>query len=169
MLPELFVHMYYFGAPLQSALLRVWAKSRQLRVHTGLLIIQRPRRGEEVEAIRLTYAPDSSKPMGMDLPMTASVCGCWDKESRWQAVHRHHRHGEDFQYLRSTCCGTELHIAVFNEHRRRIHVHGTTVYVERWDAHSSRFPFDTSRMVAMRVSVSNVKHSLKAVSHWEQQ
>jgi hypothetical protein len=152
--PDLFVQLYYYGTMFQSALLRAWAKSRQVRVHTGLLMMERSKHQMELEVRKFLFAPEKTSPLGVAFPLAQSVCGCWNVPGEWQWVHQHTRFGELFVYMRSTCCQVELQVAVFLGSRQTIRAHGTTIAVERWDKVRERFPFTQSEMVVMRTSVS---------------
>lgn len=154
MLPDLFIQLYYYGLGFQSSVLRVWAKSRQVRVQTGLLTIERSRCRTKLELRQFTWAPEVLCPLGVPLPDTPSLCGCWHLNSDWRRIYGHNKFGEMFLYLRSTCCQTELHVAIFLGPRQTMRMHGTTVAVEIWDEDTECFPFDWSRMVVMRTSVS---------------
>lgn len=153
MLPETMVNLYYYGAPLRSTLLRIWAKSKRVRIHTGLLVMERFEQADCLALTKYDYSSDNSCPWGVDLPMTASLCGCWGKQGSWKHVHSKIEFGERFLFLRSTCCRMELHIAIFLGSRRIVQVHGAHVAVEDWDPDRCSFTFDPSRMVVMRVSV----------------
>ncbi|KAG9083825.1 hypothetical protein FRC06_004357, partial [Ceratobasidium sp. 370] len=73
-MPELFAQLYYFGAPLRSALLRTWGKSLEARAHTGLVIMDRKHwEGEELTVTKFEHAPQSTRPFGFELPMVPSL------------------------------------------------------------------------------------------------
>ncbi|GAB1527619.1 hypothetical protein RhiTH_010795 [Rhizoctonia solani] len=40
-MPEIFVNLYYFGAGLDRTLFGVWGRSKEARIHTGLVIMDR--------------------------------------------------------------------------------------------------------------------------------
>jgi hypothetical protein len=153
MLPEVLVDLYYYGSPLKSTLLRIWAKSKRVRIHTGLLVMERSQQRDRLVITKYEYCSDNSRPCGVDLPMTESLCGCWGKGGSWKHIYSKIKFGERFLYLRSTCCQTELHLAIFLGPRRVVQIHGAHVAIEDWDYDQGRFTFDPARMVVMRVSV----------------
>lgn len=155
MLPDLFVHLYYNGTAFKSTLTRIWAKCRPVRLHTGLLVMERRSRGAKLEVERFLFAPKDSRPLGVELPTPRSLCGCWDRPGQWVGVYSHAKFSEHFSFLRSTCCRIELLVAIFLGPRHAIHIHGTTIAVETWDMETGAFPFNRFRMVAMRASVSS--------------
>ncbi|KAG8774396.1 hypothetical protein FRC12_001992 [Ceratobasidium sp. 428] len=64
--PEMFVHLFYFGAPLRSALLRTWAKSFDARQQTGLLGMDRVHwRAGPLDVRKIEHAPFNSRPYHM--------------------------------------------------------------------------------------------------------
>jgi hypothetical protein len=155
--PELFVHLYYFGSPLRSSLLRTWAKSEEARQHTGFLVMERPNgRNKPLVVSKFEHAP-TYRPFGFDLPMVPSLCGCWDKHPHhWSLRHSSSAFGEQFSFYISSCCSMELHIAIYTDRRTVFDAHGTTIMEEKWDPVSERFSFDPMTMVCMKISVSTV-------------
>ncbi|KAF8595565.1 hypothetical protein BDV93DRAFT_574727 [Ceratobasidium sp. AG-I] len=158
-LPELFVELYYFASPFKSSMLRVWAKSLVARTHTGLLIMERSNRAmEELYVSRFENAPPSARPIGVDLPEVTSLCGCRGTENdeannaRWKRLHASTAFGEAFFFFRSTCCGVELHVAIYLDFRRVLQAHGITFVEEAWDRELQRFSFDESDMVVLKIS-----------------
>ncbi|CUA75195.1 hypothetical protein RSOLAG22IIIB_05760 [Rhizoctonia solani] len=153
--PELFVHLYYFGLPLRSSLLRTWAKSEEARQHTGLLLMERPTgRNQPFAVSKFEHAP-TSRPFGIDLPMVPAVCGCWDRyPHHWSLRHTSNAFGEQFSFYTSSCCGLELHIAIYTDRRIVFNAHGTTIMEEKWDPGAERFSFDPMTMVCMKISES---------------
>lgn len=153
--PELFIHLYYFSAPLRSSLLRTWAKSPEARAHTGFIVIDRSHWSEGLPSVtKFEHAPHTSRPLGFDLPLIPSICGCWNKHALWKSRHASTAFGEQFCFYRSSCCSLELHLAIFTDKRTLLHAHGTTIMQEPWDPSTRNFSFDELRMVHMRVSVS---------------
>ncbi|KAG9125641.1 hypothetical protein FRC07_006795 [Ceratobasidium sp. 392] len=154
-LPELFVHLYYFGAPFAGSLLRTWAKSPEARQHTGFILMDRPSWGKgPLEVSKLEHAPHASRPLGFELPMIPSLCGCWDQSPRWAVIHTSEKFDELFCFFTSTCCSLELHIAIFKGNRNTFNAHGTIIMQEVWDLATERFTFDPLTMVEMKVSMS---------------
>ncbi|KAG8716465.1 hypothetical protein FRC08_009472 [Ceratobasidium sp. 394] len=156
--PELFTHLYYFGAPLKSSLLRTWAKSREARRHTGFILMDRVDCGTGLlEVSRFEHAPHTSRPYGFDLPMLPSLCGCWHKSSpdsspHWSPYHVSQKFREVFSFFVSTCCSFELHIAIYTGCRTVRDAHGTKIVEELWDTAAERFHFDSLTMVAIKMS-----------------
>ncbi|CAE6436412.1 unnamed protein product [Rhizoctonia solani] len=148
-LPELFVHLYYFGAGFKSSLLRVWAKSTSARVHTGFIIMDRQHFNDSLAVSKFEYAAHSIRPYGFQLPLPESLCGCWGQNADWKLRHMSSNFGESFYFLRSSCCARELHVAIFKDRRTTIKKHGTTIMQEDWDESKKNFTFDPSRMVHM--------------------
>jgi hypothetical protein len=149
------VHLYYFGSSLRSSLLRTWAKSPEAREHTGFIIMDRERwSNTSFKVSKLEYAPQTSRPYGVELPMIPSLCGCWTKAPhRWKERHRSRAFGEEFYFYTSSCCLIELHIAIYNDRRVMLNVHGTRVMEEPWDSCAERFTFDPARMICIKISV----------------
>ncbi|KAF8595553.1 hypothetical protein BDV93DRAFT_564255 [Ceratobasidium sp. AG-I] len=150
--PELFVELYYYSTPLRSALLRCWAKSREARSHTGLILMAKSDQDSRLIVSRFEYGAKSVRPHGVYLPMPASICGCWDKSPRWKPHYDSISHGERFYFLVSTCCRLELHLAVFVGDRRVIEMHGTTIVEEPWRSQKDKFDLDDPDNVSWRVS-----------------
>lgn len=165
MLPRLFLQLYYNGFGFQSSLLQVWAKAQQVRVHTGLLTMERSRCRTQLELKQFMFAPENSRPLGVSLPHTPTLCGCQDLSSRWKPVYRRDKFGEQFIFLRSSCCQTELYVAIFRAHCQTLKRHGTTIAVEVWDEDAGCFPFDWSRLVKMTASVSAILLLLRKVPY----
>ncbi|CUA74691.1 hypothetical protein RSOLAG22IIIB_05658 [Rhizoctonia solani] len=161
--PELFVHLYYFGSPLRSSLLRTWAKSEEARQHTGLLLMDRPTgRNQPFAVSKFEHAP-TSRPFGVDLPMVPSICGCWDKHPHhWSPRHTSEAFGERFLFYTSSCCSLELHVAIYTDRRIVFEAHGTTIMEEKWDPGAESFSFDPMTMVCMKVSRSKKGNSEQA-------
>ncbi|KAF8597010.1 hypothetical protein BDV93DRAFT_513685 [Ceratobasidium sp. AG-I] len=166
-LPELFLELYYFSSPLRSAALRVWAKSRETRAHTGLLLMERSDwKTESLYVSRFEHAPPESRPIGVRLPMVDSLCGCWDSEGTWSRRYQSKNHGEHFFYYGSTCCSVELHIAIYEGRRQILNAHGTTIVEETWDSEQKKFTFDRARMVTMLLSGRERRGSREAKASW---
>ena len=153
-LPELFVHTYYFGASFKSSLLRVWAKSATARTHTGFIIMDRQRLEDKLSVSKVQHGAHSIRPYGVQLPIPESLCGCWGKEADWRLRHASSKFGEKFYFFRSSCCARELHMAIFENCRTIRNVHGTTIVEEDWDGLKKNFTFDPAQMVRMVQSVS---------------
>ncbi|KAG8688544.1 hypothetical protein FRC11_005238 [Ceratobasidium sp. 423] len=148
-LPELFIHLYYFGANFKSSLLRIWAKSISARVHTGFIIMDRQGFSDELSVSKIEYAAQSIRPYGVHLPVPESLCGCWGKVADWKLRHVSSDFGESFHFLRSSCCAHELHVAIFTDRRTVRKLHGITIMQEDWDESTQNFTFDPSIMVRM--------------------
>ncbi|KAG8719759.1 hypothetical protein FRC09_010664 [Ceratobasidium sp. 395] len=157
--PELFVHLFYFGAPFQSSVLRTWAKSYDARQQTGLVIMDRAHwRDGPLGVQKIEHAPYISSPYGHDLPMIPSLCGCWDQAPHhWRLRFSDSDFGEWFGYYVSSCCAVELHVAVYTAHRTVRDIHGTTIVQEVWDSGSARFLFDSKTMICVEISVSGLR------------
>lgn len=153
-LPELFVHAYYFGANFRSSLLRVWAKSTTARTHTGFIIMDRQRVEDKLSVSKVQHGPHSVRPYGVQLPIPESLCGCWDKQADWRFRHGSRNFGEKFYFFRSSCCAHELHMAIYEDCRKIRTVHGATIVEEDWDESKKNFTFNPARMVHMVQSVS---------------
>jgi hypothetical protein len=154
MLPELFVHLYYFGSPFRSLLLEVWANSENTRSHTGLVLIDRKHRDSSLEVNKFLYSPSNTRPLGIDLPLTVTLCGCEIPDARWKLKATREGQKEQISIFLSTCCKTELQVAIYPGLCRILKMHGTTVTVEPWDSVAGNFQFTEVDMVAMRVVVS---------------
>ncbi|KAG8714819.1 hypothetical protein FRC08_011408 [Ceratobasidium sp. 394] len=151
-LAELFAELYYFGSAFRGALLRTWAKSPHARAHTGLIVMHRPSFKEPLSVSRFEHAPSTSRPVGVDLPMIPSLCGCWNKDTLWDCRHVSLKFGEQFYFLRTSCCSFELHIAIYKGPRKLLDAHGTTIMEEPWNEQTKQFSWDQSRMVRMKLS-----------------
>ncbi|KAG9103188.1 hypothetical protein FRC06_011845 [Ceratobasidium sp. 370] len=160
-LPELFAQLYYFGSPFRSTLLRTWVKSGDARAHTGLIVMQRARLGDTLSVSRFEHAPSTSRPVGFDLPMIPSLCGCWNKDNLWDCRHVSFKFGEQFYFLRTSCCSFELHVAIYKGPRKLLDAYGTTIMEEPWHEETKNFAWDPSRMVRMKISPSRIldKHA----------
>lgn len=146
--PELFVQLYYNSAPLKSSLLRVWAKSKRARFHTDLLVMdQVPGKGE-ISIQKWTYAPEASRPWGIDLPDPASFCSCTGNNwrSRWKRIGNppKPRFGECFYRYRSGCKHSDVAVAIFVEGLKAIPVDGTQIVIQGYDHGQKTFPLDRS-------------------------
>ncbi|EUC59160.1 hypothetical protein RSOL_299120, partial [Rhizoctonia solani AG-3 Rhs1AP] len=123
MLPELFVHLYYFGAPFRASVLRVWAVDREARAHTGIVTLERV---NPKDAFRVIF------------------------DVRWKLVKRMDGFGDEkIVVLNTTCCQTQLRVAISPGRRREFTMHGTTVTEETWDHETMTFEFTEYNMVAM--------------------
>ncbi|KAG9093505.1 hypothetical protein FS749_014267 [Ceratobasidium sp. UAMH 11750] len=152
-IPELFAQLYYFGSPFRSSLLRTWVKSPDARAHTGLIVMQRASFSESLSVNRFEHAPSTSRPIGVDLPMIPSLCGCWNRDNLWDCRHISFKFGEQFYFLRTSCCAFELHIAIYKGPRKLLDAYGTTIMEEPWNKETKSFLWDISRMVLMQFSV----------------
>ncbi|KAG9099710.1 hypothetical protein FRC06_004911 [Ceratobasidium sp. 370] len=84
MLPDVMVQLYYMRAPFESVLLLSWLKNRQARVHTNLLTIEM---GEATMCKVYSYALIPQRPLGVDLPITITLCRRSDEGCIWNRVH----------------------------------------------------------------------------------
>ncbi|QRW26666.1 hypothetical protein RhiXN_01261 [Rhizoctonia solani] len=148
-LPDMFVHLYYFGASFKSSLLRVWAKLVTTRIHTGFVLMDRPRFEDRLSVSKLEYAAHLIRPFGVPLPIPESLCGCWGKNADWKLCYSSTNYGECFYYFCSSCCAHELHVAIFMDQRKTRKVHGTVIMEEEWDLSKKDFRFDPACMVRM--------------------
>jgi hypothetical protein len=149
------VQLFYFGGPLVSSLLRIWAKSREVRPHTGIIVMERSKRLETLVVTKYEHAPVHLRPVGIDLPVPTHLCGCKEDSFEWREVFVDNRFGERFSFLRSKCCKMELHVAVFLGPRQILNMHGTTIVKEIWNPSAEAFLFDRSRMFTIRASVGH--------------
>lgn len=114
-LPELFINLYYIGAPLRVSLYKVWGMSEEARRHAGLLSIERNAQELSFSVTHLMYSPRTSRPLGVDLPIVTTVCGRnWDPAKGFWIFSKECPNGKEsiFTY-KSSCCGLMLHVAVF--------------------------------------------------------
>lgn len=144
MMPELFVQLYYNSAPFKKALLQVWAKSKRARVHTDLLVIDGPRDAKLKSIQKCIFAPENSRPWGIYLPTTHSLCGCRDYKSRWKLRYMNisGKYGECFYCYRATCGHSDIALAVFTQGLKQLEIDGTHIVVKHYNASSRCFPMD---------------------------
>ncbi|KAG9102124.1 hypothetical protein FS749_015707 [Ceratobasidium sp. UAMH 11750] len=152
--PELFLNLYYFGSELRASLLRVWGKSREVRLHTGLLVMERPNPNSVFSVSKVMHSPLSHRPLGVDLPVASSVCGCPEDLARWNFKTEKQNVRETVFLYRSSCCQVELQVAVFADKRRSFLEHGTTFTEEVWNPVTRTFDFQERAMVRMKHFVS---------------
>ncbi|CAE6540613.1 unnamed protein product [Rhizoctonia solani] len=151
MLPELFVHLYYFGAGFRSSVLRTWAVNREARAHTGLVIMDRANSDAAFCVSTVIHSPVYRRPLGVDLPNVTTICGCQDDKARWKLKKRMKGYGDEVVFLlNATCCRTQLQVAIKPGRRRELIMHGTTITEELWDYESMSFEFTEFDMVAMK-------------------
>ncbi|KAG8682301.1 hypothetical protein FRC09_016865 [Ceratobasidium sp. 395] len=153
-LPELFVNLYYFGAGLENSLLRIWGKSTGVRKHTGILLMERAGRGSEFNVKKYMHSPPASRPYGVELPVSNSICGC-RSDSKWRYKTEIQNRLEVVFVYRSSCCEVELQVAIHATHRRRIKMYDTTITEEFWHYATQSFLFTERENVAMRVFPPN--------------
>jgi hypothetical protein len=156
-LPELFLNLYYFGTDLRPSLYKVWGKSAEVQKHTGLLIIDRKAKELPFSITKLLHSPPVSRPLGVQLPIASSICGCYSgftDEGTW-IFRKEVPNGRESIFLyQSGCCGVELQVAIFPGRRRTICRSGTIFTEEDWDVASRSFEFRECTMVRMMVFVS---------------
>ncbi|KDN36754.1 hypothetical protein RSAG8_10618, partial [Rhizoctonia solani AG-8 WAC10335] len=151
LLSELFINIYYFGAALEPSLLQIWAKSKQIRVHTGLVIVDRPDLSSEMSAKMILYAPVASRPLGVTLPLVYAVCGCSDGGGVWEFKKEVENHIETVFIYRASCCRVELQVGIHPADRRQRTDHEVRFTVEPWDISKGRFTFNESDNVRMKI------------------
>ncbi|KAG8721235.1 hypothetical protein FRC08_014787 [Ceratobasidium sp. 394] len=161
--PEIFVKFYYNGLPLKTSLLGVWSKSKDVREHTNLLVIENPGNEQTRTISKYTYAPLSTRPWGLHLPVARSYCMCspHDDDVRWHRIsHRIPKaskrskrpaFGEHFVVLQASCKHTRLYIAVFQEGFETLDIGGTTIVRQDFDPSLGAFPLDMSSHVCKRL------------------
>ncbi|KAG8739115.1 hypothetical protein FRC10_006113 [Ceratobasidium sp. 414] len=157
--PELFLNLYYFGAKLRASLLRVWGKSRETRLHTGILVMERPTSNSAFCVSKLMHSARSQRPLGVDLPVASSLCGCPEGNATWTFKTEKQNGRETVFVYRSSCCQVELQVAVFASKRRSFIEHGTTFTEEAWNPTAHSFDFQERTMVQMKHFVSNCGHA----------
>ncbi|EUC54397.1 hypothetical protein RSOL_045870, partial [Rhizoctonia solani AG-3 Rhs1AP] len=150
--PELFGQIYYNGAPLKTALVRVWATSQRARAHTDILLIEDLRSQPSIKKYR--YGSLSSRPYGVDLPAPWSFCHCantgdspkW-KRKAWSSKLLHN---EFLMRYRTSCGHAHLDLAIFvgTAHIRK--AAGVQVVVEDFDHLTGMFPLDSPHSIAMK-------------------
>lgn len=154
--PELFIQLYYFAALLRSSLLRMWAKSPEVRTHTRFIIMDRLHwLSGPLNVVKLEHVPHTSCPFRFDLPLLPSLCGCWDKHALWKSQYASTTFSEQFCFYHLSGCSFELHLTILTGKRILLQAHGTTIMQEPWDPVTKNFSFDDTRMVHMQVSVSS--------------
>ncbi|KAG9083459.1 hypothetical protein FRC06_004524 [Ceratobasidium sp. 370] len=150
MLPELFLNIYYFGTDLRPSLYKVWGKSEEVRTHTGLLAIDRKTRETSFSITKLLHSERASRPLGVQLPDSSSICGCWSGQEGWIYRKEFPNGRESIFTYQSECCGVEIHVAVFPSRRRTIKKNDTTFTEEDWNPDTLAFDFKESTMVRMK-------------------
>ncbi|EUC54677.1 hypothetical protein RSOL_065070, partial [Rhizoctonia solani AG-3 Rhs1AP] len=152
MLPELFVHLYYFGGSFRASLLRTWAVNREARAHTGMVVMDRINRTAAFRVSKFIHSPINRRPLGVDLPEPTTVCGCDDGSARWKFVKKVDGCGDEkFFLFYATCCQTQLQTVIKPGRRNQLTMHGTTVTEEVWNYESMSFEFTEFDMVSMRI------------------
>ncbi|KAG8713770.1 hypothetical protein FRC11_011061, partial [Ceratobasidium sp. 423] len=135
MLPEIFVNLYYFGAPLESTLFRVWGKSK-----------------EHLEVRKIEYAPRSSRPLGVCLPLLHTICGCLEgADAEWAFKKELQNSPEVIFIYRSRCCGVELQVGIHPNERRQLVYHEVSFIMESWNRAKGKFNFHEARSVRMKI------------------
>ncbi|KAG8724031.1 hypothetical protein FRC09_000706 [Ceratobasidium sp. 395] len=160
MLSEIFISLYYFGADLLPTLYKVWGRSEEARYHTGLLNVERKKKEEPFSVTRLFYAPRDRRPLGVDLPVASTICGCRSdtpEHRTWDYVRDRHNEGGELVFIcESVCCKTLLYVAIFHRRRRSVKRHDLVFVEEDWESSTHKFLFNDSTMVRMKVFVSDV-------------
>jgi hypothetical protein len=159
-LPELFVNLYYFGAPLRPTLYKVWGKSEEVMTHTGLLTIDRNAQEAPFTITHLIYAPRISRPLGVQLPIATTICGCncAPADGSWIFQQEYQNGRESIFSYRSSCCRVVLHVAIFPGRRRMVNRNDMTFVEEDWNPETRSLDFKESTMVRMKVYVgANLK------------
>jgi hypothetical protein len=152
-LPELFVNLYYFGAGLEASLMRVWGKSKDVRTHTGLVIVQQtPGASFNIKAIM--YSPSNSRPFGVQLPLVHTICGCTEGTGKWNFKTEIQNRIKVVFIYRSSCCNVELQVGIHPAQRRIVKIHDATFTEEGWDLATQSFRFTDSANVRMKIFVS---------------
>ena len=157
-LPELFTQLYYNGLPLRSSLLRVWARSKRARVHTDLFVIDRIAPAARPLVQKYMYAPESSRPWGIDLPVSYSFCACSkENNSRWKKIFwaPKLKFGEQLVCYRSECGHVDLRIAIFTKDVTKClrQASGTFVLLQDYSRDLCCFPFDGYDRFQMKISL----------------
>jgi hypothetical protein len=161
-LPELFVNMYYFGAGLEASLMRVWGKSKDVRTHTGLVVMERS--PESVFNIKsIMYSPLNSRPFGVQLPLRHTICGCTEGNGKWVYKTEIQNRIEVVFIYRSSCCQVELQVGIHPAQRRMVKAHEATFTEEWWDPASESFRFTDSGNVRMKIFVSLHNYALPSL------
>lgn len=155
-LPEVFINLYYFGAPLRPSLYKVWGNSEEVRRHTGLLTIDRNAQDAVFSVTHMIHSPRVSRPLGVQLPIATTICGCnWDPvDGSWLFATEHQNGQESIFSYRSSCCGVVLHAAIFPGRRRSVRRNDTLFTEEDWNPETRNMEFKESTMVRMKVYVS---------------
>ncbi|KDN38058.1 hypothetical protein RSAG8_09743, partial [Rhizoctonia solani AG-8 WAC10335] len=151
--PELFVNIYYFGAALEPSLLRIWAKSKEFRSHTGLITMDRPDLQSDMMVKLFLYAPVASRPFGVQLPLVHTVCGCQVGKSEWVFKKEKGNEIEKAYFYISSCCGVQLEARIHPDQRREITNYQVRYIVEPWDIKKRCFTFNMSDNVGMEVQL----------------
>ncbi|KAG9080276.1 hypothetical protein FRC06_006841 [Ceratobasidium sp. 370] len=161
--PEMFVKFYYNSLPLKTSLLGVWSKSKEVREHTNLLVIENPGNERTRTISKYTYAPLSSRPWGLDLPVARSFCMCSprDGDVYWKRIShqtpkagkqsKRPAFGEHFVIMQTSCKHARLYIAVFHEGFETLDIGGTTIVRQEFDLSLGAFPLDMRSRVCKRV------------------
>ncbi|KAG8722671.1 hypothetical protein FRC08_014416 [Ceratobasidium sp. 394] len=150
LLPDLFVHLYYFGAGLDAALMSVWGKASDARKHTGLFVMQRPQNSSEFDLKKILYSPPKSSPFGVQLPVAGSICGC-PQDSRWDYKTQLENRIELVFVFQCSRCKVELQVGIYPGRRRSFVFHDATFTEEIWDRPSKTFLFAESGNVRMKI------------------
>lgn len=156
MMPELFVQLYYNSTPFKKALLQVWAKSKRARFHTDLLVIDGPRDGAHQSIQKWIFAPEKSRPWGIDLPAANTLCGCPAIQAGWKSRYQNNsgKYGEYFHCFTSRCGHSEIAVAVFTEGQKQVDIGGTHVVMHDFDVSKNRFPMNGHDYYKIRAAVS---------------
>ncbi|KAG8715071.1 hypothetical protein FRC08_011023 [Ceratobasidium sp. 394] len=162
MLPELFFNLYYFGSDLRSAVHRVWAKSAEVRHHTGLLIVDRKTAEERFSITKLMYSPPKHRPFGVDLPEPGSICGCPKGNASWSLL-KEIPHGREVFFLYASKCNhVGLHVAIYPGRRRAVVRFDCKFTEEDWNPDKCSFDFKESTMVRMKTFEGRAALNLNA-------
>lgn len=151
------MNLYYFGAALRPSLYKVWGQSEEGREHTGLLVIDRNAQEEQFSVTHLMHSPPTSRPLGVQLPIATTICGCPSDPpgGSWSYVKERQNGRETIFSYNSSCCRLVLHVAIFPGRRRRIDKNDTFFVEEDWNPDARALDFKESTMVRMVVQVSS--------------
>ncbi|GAB1523775.1 hypothetical protein RhiTH_006925 [Rhizoctonia solani] len=156
MMPEIFVNLYYFGAGLDRTLFGVWGRSKEARIHTGLVIMDRAEQKLPLNVRQVQYAPIALRPLGVQLPVARAICGCSENLQTDWAFKKQLPNGPEIIFIyRSRCCGMELQVGIFPGSRKQLVYHEVTFMSKVWDTNKRLFGFHPSRNVRMKLLPPN--------------
>ncbi|KAG9127547.1 hypothetical protein FRC07_012425 [Ceratobasidium sp. 392] len=154
--------LFYNSQSFLPSVLRVWSKSKEVREHTNLIVIQNPGDPQSRTVEKYSYAPQSTRPWGLDLPTPSSLCGCSDdgsaEQDRWKYDPRRKlnlnnlplKFGEHFSVLTPNCRHTLLYVAVFFKDFKPLQISGTIVVKQAYRYDLGSFPLDLYSRFRMR-------------------